>query len=172
MTTAPDRAARDARPASRRGKIIALVAALAAIGIAVAALALATPIMDALHKQHRETFPTYADAQRGWSGVPMPEWIPQDSTDLRNLATTAETNAVIRVDSAAATPVGCTSGQRHGMPSLAADWVPEPANPAGGIWEPTVWRCGPYEVIAADGGFLGWFEATSRGATPETQATP
>lgn len=167
MTTAPLQPAADSRPASRRGRIIAIVAALVTIGLAVAALALAGPITDLLRKQHRETFATYADAERGWSGVPIPAWVPGDATDLRNAATTNETTSVILLDSAAAEPVGCTTAPRHGMPAITSDWMRTPPK-----MPDTVWACGPYEVMRVDGGFLGWFQAETEGATPETQHRP
>jgi hypothetical protein len=165
MTTAPaDRDARTAapsRPVSRRIRLAVALTAGGVVALATVGFLAAPTVLDALHKQHRETFGTRAEAAAGWKGVDLPAWIPDDATNLRNLATTDETVSVIRVDSAAHQPTGCTTGARHGMVTLTADWVPNPPPMTD-----TVWKCGSYEVAKVSGGWLGWYQAQEPGQKP------
>src|SRR3712207_2785195 len=76
-------------------------ASVAAIAFAGAALVLAltgcAQLTDLVEKRHEERFDTYAEAADGWVGVGLPGWIPEDATDLRNVATNDETQSLIRV---------------------------------------------------------------------------
>lgn len=109
-------------------------------------------------QQHEESFPTYAAAEEGWVGVDIPAWIPGDATELRNVATFDETVAVMRVV-ADEEPSGCVTAERRGIPALAAEWSTQE-------WPDEVLRCGEYEVMPMDDGWLGWFQASEPGQTP------
>ena len=138
----------------------ATVAATAfAGGLLVLALAGCAQIADLAHRVHREDFPDYTSAEVSWVGVDIPEWIPGDATDLRNLATLDETVAVIRVVSDSPLVGDCTLAERRGLPALSADWSTEE-------WPDEVARCGDYEVMPMDDGWLGWFSAAEPGQTP------
>jgi hypothetical protein len=112
-----------------------------------------------LSRQHEETFTTYAQAERDWVGVDIPHWIPDDATELRNLATFDETIAVIRVVTDSELAGDCVADERVGIPALDVDWSTQD-------WPDEVQRCGDYEVIPMDDGWLGWFNATEEGQTP------
>jgi len=127
-------------------------------GLLVIALTGCSEVDDLLSQRHRETFPTYAEAERSWVGVDIPGWIPRDSVDLNNLATNDETVSVIRVTTLSE-PVGCEPGERTGIPALAAEWSTEK-------WPAQVLTCGDYEVMPLDDGWLGWFNATEPGQKP------
>jgi hypothetical protein len=130
----------------------------------VGALAGCTQIDDLLSRQHREEFPTRAEAAEGWVGVDLPSWIPADATALRNLATFDETVAVIRVVSDEPLAGDCAPGERRGIPSLAEEWTDLGWDENG--FPDEVERCGDYEVVPTDDGWLGWFNATEPGQTP------
>lgn len=143
---------------SRLDSASSAAAAFGAGILLVATLAGCTAIDDVLSRQHREDFDTYDVAAEGWVGVDIPSWIPDDATDLRNLATTDETVAVIRVVSDSPL-TDCEPAERRGLPALAADWSTQE-------WPDEVQRCGDYEVMPMDDGWLGWFNATAPGQTP------
>ena len=130
-----------------------------ATGIVLIALTGCAQIGDVISKQHREDFPTYEAAADGWVGVDIPDWIPDDATDLRNLATLDETVSVMRVVTDTDLAGSCETAPRTGLPQLAADWSTE-------VWPDDVQRCGDYEVMAMEDGWLGWFEAEEPGQTP------
>ncbi|HEY8590539.1 MAG TPA: hypothetical protein VIL55_13430 [Naasia sp.] len=111
-------------------------------------------------KRHEEHFDTYAEASTGWVGVDIPAWIPADSVDIRSVASTDETVAVIRATSPSALPDDCVTVNRTGIPVLDADWSVEK-------WPDEVALCGDYEVMAVEDGWLGWFNAATTGQTPE-----
>jgi len=133
---------------------VALLGATLLLGLTACA-----NIEHALKKQHEETSATYVDAQEGWVGVDIPAWIPDDATDLHSIATINEQVAVVRVSSTAALPTTCTIEDRHGIPSLPADWSTD-------SWPDTVSLCGEYEVIPVEDGWLGWFNAAEEGDAP------
>lgn len=137
---------------------VSIAVGAAAIGFAVLALAGCAGIQHVLQHEHEETFATYSAAEKGWVGVDMPSWIPDDATDLHNLATDNESVSVVRVTTSTE-PVGCTDGPRHGIPSLTADWSSQE-------WPDQVLNCGDYEVMPLDDGWLGWFNAAEEGDTP------
>ena len=56
-------------------------------------------------------------------------------------------------------PIGCTEADRHGAPTLAADWSTEK-------WPDRVLACGKYEVMPLGDGWLGWFNAAEEGDVP------
>lgn len=116
-------------------------------------------IDDLVHQRHQESFPTYAAAAEGWVGVDIPTWIPSDATDLRSVASTDETVSVVRVTTDTPLEGDCTVVDRHGIPAFAVDWSTD-------AWPDTVWRCGDYEVMSMDDGWLGWFNAAEPGQTP------
>lgn len=129
------------------------------VGILLIALTGCAQLDRLVSREHEESFATYADAEAGWVGVGIPDWIPDDATELRNVATFDETVAVMRVTTDEE-PVGCTTAERRGLPALAADWsVP--------TWPDEVLRCGDYEVMPVDDGWLGWFQAREPGQRPE-----
>ena len=131
-------------------------------GILLIALTGCAQLGDVLHKQHREHFDTYEHAADAWVGVDMPDWIPRDSTEIRNLATTDETVSVIRVVTDSDLAGDCATAPRLGLPQLSADWAAEE-------WETLpaeVAVCGDYEIVATDDGWLGWFQASEPGQTP------
>jgi hypothetical protein len=147
---------------SRRSRTEASAStALAAIAVGFAVLALTgcANIQHALQHEHEESFAGYHVAAEGWVGVSIPAWIPDDATDLHNLATDNESVSVVRVTTATQ-PVGCTDAERHGVPSLTAEWSSDD-------WPDDVLLCGDYEVTPLDGGWLGWFNAAAEGDTPE-----
>lgn len=136
--------------------------ALGALLVAVTAtLSGCTAIMQQLQQVHEESFADYAAAESGWVGVALPEWVPADATELRNLATDDESNSVIRVTSGEPLAGDCVTSQRRTLPFETTDWAPE-LSP----FPKTVQACGDYEVVAVDGGWLGWFAATEPGQTP------
>jgi len=130
----------------------------------VVGLAGCAAIGDVFSKQHREEFASYDAAAEGWVGVGIPEWIPADATDLRNLATTDETVAVVRVVSDSALAGDCAPGDRRGIPSLAVEWAD--LGWAENGFPDRVQLCGDYEVTPTEDGWLGWFNATETGQTP------
>ncbi len=124
----------------------------------VLALAACNP-MDAVEKVHSEEFPDHAAAEKDWIGVDMPAWIPTDARSIKNTATNNETNAVIAVE----------GGELEGCPEMDRRGLPFDSR-YGSLGEPlptTVFACGPYEVVKTDAGWLGWFNATEEGQTPE-----
>jgi hypothetical protein len=131
-----------------------------AAGVVLIALTGCAQMSDVFSKQHREDFPTYAAAADGWVGVGIPDWIPDDATDLRNLATVDETVSVIRVVTEADLAGSCETAAREGIPQLAADWSTD-------VWPDEVQRCGDYEVMPMEDGWLGWFQADEPGQTPD-----
>lgn len=140
-------------------------AAAFAAGALLIGLTACAQIADVFHKQHREEFATYDAAAAGWVGVGIPDWIPADATELRNLATTDETVSVIRVTTDSPLAGACAPAPREGLAQLTADWVPNDRPLEE--WPDEVERCGPYEVVPMDDGWLGWFQATTPGQTPE-----
>ena len=130
-----------------------------ATGIAVLALTGCAEIHNLVSKQHEESFATYEVAAADWEGVGIPGWIPDDATDLRNVATLDETVSVIRVVTSTDLAGTCETVPREGIPQLAVDWSTED-------WPDEVQRCGDYEVIPMDDGWLGWFQADEPGQTP------
>jgi hypothetical protein len=139
-------------------------ALLAAASAAAIALTGCSAVMNTLEKVHEESFADRAAAEAGWVGVAMPSWIPEDAAEVRNVATTDETNAVIAFSSEAdlADAQECAPAERVGLPfdtrfgSLDAE-LPD-----------DVLACGVYEVAPIDGGWLAWFAAREEGETPET----
>lgn len=134
----------------------------AASAAAILLLAGCASLTDGLHDVHTEAFVDREAAEAGWVGVPMPDWLPADATEIRTTATNDETNAVIAVTSDAG-PVGCEMAPRVSLPFDgryggidAGDGLPD-----------EVLRCGAYEVVATAHGWLGWFTATEPGQTPD-----
>jgi hypothetical protein len=145
-----------------RTRIVRHVAALGiAAGCALTTAGCAYPL-DALHKVHSESFDDLTAAQAGWVGVVVPDWIPADAGIIRTTATLNESNAVVSVDGGSA-PEGCVTGARRSLPFDSR---------YGGISSgddlpATVLQCGSYEVVQTGAGWLGWFNATEEGQTPE-----
>lgn len=132
----------------------------------VASLSGCAAIEDTLHKVHREQHATYAAAEAGWVGVGIPSWIPEDATDLRNYATLNESNSIVGVTTES-DPIGCAPAERRHLPFSTPDWAPENLLEKGdGSLITEVLACGDYEVVAVDGGLVGWFSATEEGQTP------
>lgn len=121
-------------------------------------------IGDAVSQQHREEFATYEAAAEGWVGISIPDWIPTDSTELRNLATSDESVAVIRVVSDSPLAADCIDAERVGIPALSADWADLDWSTYG--FPEDVRRCGVYEIVPTGDGWLGWFTATETGQRP------
>ncbi|QCR18443.1 hypothetical protein [Agrococcus sp. SGAir0287] len=136
--------------------------ALSAAAAAVVLLAGCSSLMDPLHGVHTEAFVDRAAAEDGWVGVPMPSWIPEDSTEIRTTATTNEQNAVIAVTSDEQ-PIGCEPAPRVSLPF---DGRYGGIDDGEGLPE-EVLRCGAYEVAPTADGWIGWFTATEEGQTPE-----
>jgi hypothetical protein len=130
-----------------------------AAGVVLIALTGCAQISDVFSKQHREEFATYGAAADGWVGVGIPDWIPDDATGLRNVATTDETVSVIRVVTDSGLAGSCETVARTGIPQLSVDWSTE-------VWPDEVQLCGDYEVMAMDDGWLGCFQAQEPGQTP------
>lgn len=136
------------------------LAALAAATLAIATLTGCTSITDLFERVHSESFDTRADAATGWVGVSMPEWLPDDATDIRSTATLDETHAVIAF--AGGEPIGCDEVSRSTLPFDGR---------YGGFSDASelpdmVLGCGPYEVHETTDGWLAWFNATEAGQTP------
>jgi len=136
--------------------------ALAAATAAMLLLAGCASLMDPLQDVHTEAFVDRDAAADGWVGVPMPAWIPEDATEIRTTATNDETNAVVAVTSDEQ-PIGCEPAPRVSLPFDGryggiddGDGLPD-----------EVLHCGPYEVVATEDGWLGWFTATQAGQTPD-----
>jgi hypothetical protein len=121
-------------------------------------------IGDVVSQQHREEFATYEAAADGWVGVGIPDWIPADAVELRNLATNDESVGVIRVVSDSLLAADCVEAARIGIPVLSAEWADLDWSTNG--FPDDVARCGVYEVVPTDDGWLGWFNATEAGQTP------
>lgn len=130
-----------------------------AAGIALLGLTGCAGLHSLASKQHEESFATYSAAEKGWEGVDIPSWIPDDATDLRNVATLDETVAVIRVVTDSELAGSCEPTTREGIPQLAVDWSTQD-------WPEEIQVCGDYEVMAMDDGWLGWFQAEEPGQTP------
>ena len=142
-------------------------AAAAGILVLAGTLSGCSAIVDALHKVHQEQFANYAAAEDGWAGVALPAWVPADATNLRNYATTDETQAVVGVTTPS-TPIGCVPGARTTMPFELPEWAPAALleNEDGTLIE-EVLLCGDYQVAPVDGGWVGWFAAREAGQTPQ-----
>jgi len=125
----------------------------------VIALAGCAELGDLARQQHEEAFGTYGVAASDWVGVDIPGWIPDDATDLRNVASLDETIAVVRVVTDSGLSGDCEPAAREGIPLLSVDWSVEK-------WPDEVWACGDYEVMAVEDGWLGWFQAAEPGQTP------
>jgi hypothetical protein len=147
-------------------QLLTPLAAGAAVLLAAASLTGCSQLLDELHKVHEESYSGYAEAQKGWVGVDVPAWIPDDATGLHNYATNDETQSVVAVTSADE-PVGCEDGPRRGLPFATTDWAPAAVVelPDGGLID-EVLHCGDYEVVAYGEGWVGWFSATQEGQTP------
>ncbi len=155
------------RPLPSTAQLLAPVAAGAALLLLAGGLSGCSAVMDALHKVHQEQHPTYDAAERDWVGVRIPAWIPEDAVELRNYATTDETQAFVLVASDSE-PRGCAPAERVGLPFEVPDWAPEGLLlEDDGSLRSEVLRCGDYEVLAVDGGWAGWFAATEPGQTPQ-----
>jgi hypothetical protein len=141
------------------------LALLGLVGAAGLTLTGCSPISNALHKVHEESFSDRAAAEQGWVGVPAPGWLPEDAMDIRNLATTNESNAVIRVSTSSDLPTSCVEADRVGIPFDTTSWTPVMDR-----FPDRVQRCGAYEVVPVEGGWFGWFSATEEGGLPT--ATP
>ena len=137
-----------------------LVGLIGLATLASASLAGCSGLTNALEKVHEESFENVRSAESGWEGVDFPAWIPEDSSDIRNLATDNEANSVIAV-ATTSDPIGCEESDRQGLPFEDREWIATP-DPLPG----TVWACGDYEVTSVDGGLLGWFNATESGQKP------
>ncbi|WP_210505374.1 hypothetical protein [Naasia sp. SYSU D00057] len=142
------------------------VAAVAFAGCALLiALTGCAQLTDLVEKRHEERFDTYAQAADGWVGVEMPSWIPDDATHLHNVATTDESQSLIRVTSDSELPDVCSPAERSGMPALTVDWAPT-EDWTVEDWPDEVALCGDYEVVPYEDGWIGWFRATAPGQTP------
>jgi hypothetical protein len=117
-------------------------------------------------KTHDESFADRAAATTGWTGVPAPSWLPSDATDIHNLATNDETNAVIALKSTSREPSGCVEADREAIPFDQPSWAPKLDR-----FPDRVQRCGDYEVMRIDGGLLGWFSASEPGQKPTASAS-
>lgn len=122
-------------------------------------------VENAVHRTHEERFADRAAAVQGWKGVTAPAWLPDDATDIHNLATNDETNSVILARSTSALPAGCREADRRSVPFDTASWAPTLDR-----FPDRVERCGDYEVMQVDGAWLGWFTATEAGQTPAPDA--
>ncbi|TPW72796.1 hypothetical protein [Schumannella sp. 10F1B-5-1] len=141
----------------------ALVAGLGALAAASLLLTGCTAIMNTVHKVHEESFDDHAAAAKGWVGVQTPEWIPAKATEIGNVATNDETNAVITA-TGGDLPDWCVEMPRQGLPfdtRFGEVGLPE-----------RVERCGDYEVVKQDGTWIGWYSARSEGAKPSPGAVP
>jgi hypothetical protein len=136
---------------------------LGALGVLVvlASLSGCAAISDALSHQHSETFDNYAAAKKGWVGVDIPSWIPEDASAIDTIATTNEIDAVIRVTSDTGLPTSCTDVDRVGLPFTSGGSIPKLDS-----LPDRVSRCGDYEVIAVTGGWLGWYNGVKSGDKP------
>jgi hypothetical protein len=142
----------------RRARLLVL---LPAVVLATTTLTGCSQVSNALHKVHEESFDTRAAAKEGWVGVTAPRWIPADATGIKNLATTNESNAVVRVTSPSDLPDTCAEADRVAIPFESPEWAPTFER-----FPDRVERCGDYEVVPVEGGWFGWFSATEEGQTP------
>ncbi|MFD1720438.1 hypothetical protein [Amnibacterium endophyticum] len=122
-------------------------------------------VIDAVHRTHQETFTDRAAAERGWVGVDAPTWLPADAADIHDLATDDESQAVILAHGSSPLPSTCQEADRRGIPFDTASWAPVLDR-----FPDRVARCGDYEVMPVDGGWLGWFSATEAGQRPTAAA--
>lgn len=138
----------------------------AVVLVLAAALSGCAAIADSLHKVHQEQHATYAAAEKEWAGVPIPAWIPEDATDLRNYATLNESHSIVGVTTSSE-PIGCEPAERRNLPFSTPDWAPENLlEKEDGSLITDVLACGDYEVVAIDGGWVGWFSAREEGQLP------
>ncbi|MFI8631394.1 hypothetical protein ACIGEP_02205 [Microbacterium sp. NPDC077663] len=148
------------RAASASSRRLRLAAAVGLVAPLLALTLAACNPMDVLEKVQSEEFGSRADAEKGWVGVAVPAWIPADATKIKNTATNNETNSVIAVEGGGA-PEGCEKTDRVGLPFDSR---------YGSLGEPLpteAFACGPYEVLEAGTGWLGWFNAREEGQTPD-----
>lgn len=148
------------RTSAPTSRLVSPVLAGAALLLLTASLSGCSALMNELHKVHDEHFTTVAEADDGWVGVDRPAWIPDDARDLRNLATTNEISAVIRVQTDS-DPVGCEPAERRSLPFDDPGWVDLPAE-----LPDEVLACGDYEVVDVGRGLVGWFNGTEQGDVP------
>ncbi|TPW75478.1 hypothetical protein [Schumannella soli] len=164
MTPQSPRPSRTDRRAGARGSIrrrAALVTGAAALAAASLLLTGCSAVMDSVHKVHSESFDDHAEAEKGWVGVQLPEWIPAKATDIRNVATDDETNAVIAAKGGDL-PSWCLEMPRQGLPFDTR---------FGKVGLPDrVHRCGDYEVVDQDGEWIGWYSAREPGTKPSAGA--
>jgi hypothetical protein len=142
-------------------RAVAVLGAAAAVSIALTGC---SAVMNTLEKVHEESFPDRAAAESGWVGVPMPSWLPADAVDIRTVATTNESNAVIAFSSETdlAASQECAAAERVALPFDAR------LGTLGDEPPTEVLACGVDEVAPVGDGWLAWFSAREEGETPET----
>lgn len=126
--------------------------ALALVGIALAGVALTgcSAIEEAFSRQESRTYDTLADARE--DGVDA-AWIPADATGIRLTRTTdaGAANATVLLESARELdPAVCAEVSRQSAPTYSIEGAPDVYKAE------TVYACGAWSVLAADGGWYGW----------------
>lgn len=126
--------------------------ALAAAGILTLGTALAgcSAIDEIAYKQKSEMFDTAAALAE--SGVNAP-WVPADASGIRVTRTTVSGagDASVLVDSEAdLDPALCTEVDRQSAPVYDVEGAPN------ALKADTVFACGAWSVMPADGGWYGW----------------
>lgn len=127
-----------------------LTLGLAGIVAATTALSGCAALEGVFTKQQSAEYATAADA--GEAGIDA-EWIPADATDIRVTRSTAADapDAVVLLASAADLAPGvCAEVERQSAPSYSIDGAPDV------YAADTVFACGAWSVVAADGGWYGW----------------
>jgi len=125
---------------------------LAVVGLTASLVALTgcSSVEALLSQQESVTYATVAEAREGGLDAP---WLPGDATDIRMVRSTASNapDAVVLVDSAAGLdPAVCAEVDRQSAPSYSIDGAPDVYRAE------TVYACGAWAVLVADGGWYGW----------------
>ena len=146
---------------NERTRTSATTATAAMVGAALLlGLTACANIDNLLHQRHEESFPDYDTAAADWVGVDLPEWIPEDATELRSIASDDQTVSVVRVTSDSPLAGDCLPAERRGIPAFDVPWSTDD-------WADTVSLCGDYEVMPMEDGWLGWFNASEPGDVPD-----
>ncbi len=127
--------------ASRTSALL-LLSALTAVSLVGCAIG------DALQNEKASEFPTAADVAERWEK--SAPWLPDDATGiLTREAPGADPAVLLATSSAPLDTEQCVEVERFSAPAYSVEGAPDP-------FVDTVFACGDWAVIPADGGWYGW----------------
>ncbi|MDR6142805.1 hypothetical protein QE375_002359 [Microbacterium foliorum] len=102
---------------------------------------------------HKQATSTFDDVEAFDDGAEVDAgWIPADATEITVRTSTIEdaADAVVLLSSGSALGDDCTEVERSSAPAWVLDDAPDPYTAK------TVFACGDWSVMSADGGWFGW----------------